>query len=74
MLSKQEFSHISGPFASRIGDKIVSISMRVSVADFITWQSFLQAESCATLLRVMFEVDTFLGTPLKQQYLIPEIV
>ena len=65
------FCTFSGPSASRIGDKIVSISVRVSIVD----QWFLQSEICTTLITaVMFEFDTFPGTPLKQQYLIPEIV
>ena len=34
----------------------------------------MQAESCITFVTVMFEFDTPQGHPLKQQYLIPEIV
>ena len=54
----------SGPSASQIGDKILGISVRVSIADLIMHlQSFLQAESCTTLVRVMFEFDAFSGPP-----------
>ena len=76
MLSKHPFFHILGPSASRIGDKILCITVRVSTAaDLITCSCFCKLKAVrTTLVTLMFEFDAFPGTPLKQLYLIPEIV
>ena len=63
------FRTFSGLSVSRIGEVFLCECCWV---DHL--QSFLQAESCTTVVMVMFEFEAFPGTPLKQQYLIPEIV
>ena len=43
------FAHFQGPSASQIGDKIVSVSVRVSIADLITCSRFCELKAVPLL-------------------------